>query len=124
MANPVTWFEIIGTDAIKLQKFYSDVFNWNLTPPVPELGNYSMLDDNNKGSGIGGGIGQGGDEDGGGPRVTIYIEVDDPQAYLEKVTQAGGKTLMPTTKVTEGVTIAMFADPEGHVMGLLQSVPS
>ena len=115
--TPVTWFEIIGRDALKLQAFYSEVFDWNLTPPVPELGNYSMLDDNTKGSGIGGGIGQGMEGD---SRVTVYIEVDDPDAYLEKVTRAGGKTLMPTSHVTEGVTIAMFADPDGHVIGLLK----
>ena len=115
MANPVTWFEIIGTDAVKLQKFYTDVFSWKLSPPVPEMGNYSLLD--NEGRGIGGGIGE------GAARVTIYVEVDDPQVYLDKVTNAGGKTLMPVTDVTEGVTMAMFADPEGHIMGLLKSNP-
>ena len=118
MNTPVTWFEIIGQDALKLQAFYSEVFDWNLTPPVPEMGNYSMLDDNNRGSGIGGGIGHGMEGD---SRVTIYIEVDDPDAYLEKVNRAGGKTLMPTSHVTDGVTIAMFADPDGHVIGLLKA---
>jgi effector-binding domain-containing protein len=73
--TPVTWFEIIGQDALKLQQFYSEVFDWNLTPPVPEMGNYSMVDDNNKGSGIGGGIGQGMEGD---SRVTIYIELGVP----------------------------------------------
>lgn len=118
MANPVTWFEIIGKDGAKLQQFYGSVFSWKVAPPVAEMGNYSVVD--NEGRGIGGGIGEGG----AGPnRVTIYIEVDDPQAYLDKVTQAGGKTLMPVTQVTDGVTIAMFADPEGNVVGLLKAVP-
>ena len=116
MANPVTWFEIIGTDAIQLQKFYSDVFGWKLSPPVPEMGNYSMLD--NEGRGMSGGIG---DAMGGPSRVTIYIEVDDPQTYLDKATKAGGKVLMPVTTVTEGVTIALFEDPQGHITGLLKS---
>ncbi len=119
MHTPVTWFEIIGQDALKLQQFYADVFDWELTPPQPEFGNYSTLDDNHRGSGIGGGIGQGMEGD---SRVTIYIQVDDPDAYLEKVTQAGGRALMPTTHVMEGVTIAMFADPEGHVIGLLKAI--
>jgi predicted enzyme related to lactoylglutathione lyase len=119
VSNPVTWFEIIGTDAITLQKFYADVFGWKLSPPVPEMGNYSMLD--NEGRGIGGGIGE---AMGGPSRVTIYVEVDDPDAYLNKVTKAGGQTLMPVTNVTEGVTIAMFSDPEGHIIGLLKSNPS
>src|SRR5947209_444698 len=118
MANPVTWFEIIGTDAAKLREFYGGVFGWKLSPPAADMGNYSMLD--HEGQGIGGGIGEG---MGGPSRTTIYIQVDDPQAYLDKVNRAGGKTLMPMTTVTEGVTIALFSDPEGHVVGLLKAMP-
>ena len=55
MANPVTWFEIIGSDSAALQKFYADVFAWKLSPPMAEMGNYSMLD--HEGQGIQGGIG-------------------------------------------------------------------
>ena len=66
---------------------------------------------------LGGGIGE------GDPRVTIYIEVDDPQSYLDQVTQAGGKTLMPVTKVTDAVTLALFVDPASNVIGLLKANP-
>lgn len=122
MPNPVTWFEIIGKDATEaatLQKFYGDTFNWKLSPPVAEMGHYSMLD--NEGKGINGGIGG---SMGGPSHVTVYIEVDDPQAYLDKVTKAGGKTVMPVMQVTPEVTIAQFADPAGHIIGLLKSVPT
>jgi len=122
MPNPVTWFEIIGNDPTRLQKFYGDVFRWKVgAPSSPELGNYSIVD--HEGQGIGGGVGGAGQE-GGGPRTTIYIEVDDPDNYLAKVTEAGGRVLMPTMNVMEGVTIAMFADPEGNVLGLLKANPS
>ena len=121
MPNPVTWFEIIGKDAIKLQKFYASVFGWKLSPPRPDMGNYSMLD--NEGRGIGGGIGEGGPEGGVTSRVTIYIQVDDPQAYLDKATQAGGKTIMPATAMGESITFAMFADPEGNIIGLYKGNP-
>ena len=117
MANPVTWFEIIGPDAAKLQSFYKSVFGWKMSDPMPQMGNYSMLD--NEGQGIGGGIGgDAGDQ----PRMTVYIQVDDPDAYLAKVNAAGGKTLMPTTNIMEGVTIAMFSDPAGNVVGLLKAM--
>jgi uncharacterized protein len=114
MPNPVTHFEIIGKDAIGLQKFYAQIFGWKLSPPMVEMGNYSLVTP--EGRGIGGGIGE------GDPRVTFYIEVDDPQAYLDRLTQAGGKTLMPVTAITDGVTIAMFADPAGNVVGLVKMV--
>ena len=117
MANPVTWFEIIGKDAVGLQKFYKEIFDWKLSPPAPEMGMYSMLE--NEGQGINGGIGAADDQS--PSRVTIYIEVDNPQAYLDKINQAGGKTVVPVTEIPGvGVTFAQFADPDGHVVGLLK----
>ena len=115
MSNPVMHFELIGKDGIELRKFYADVFGWQLSQPMAEFGNYSLLD--NEGKGIGGGIGD------GDPRVTVYIEVDDPQAYLDKAVAAGAKVLMPVTKIMEGTTIAMFADPAGNISGLLKAEP-
>jgi len=115
MTNPVTHFEIIGKDAIALQKFYADVFGWKLSPPIAEMGNYSLFD--NEGHGIGGGIGE------GDARVTVYIEVDDPQAYLDKATKAGAKMLMEVSQVTPEVTIALFSDPQGNMVGLTKANP-
>jgi hypothetical protein len=115
MANPVTWFEIIGKDSAALQKFYGDVFAWKLSPPMPDMGNYSMLD--HEGQGIQGGIGgEASDE----PRVSVYIQVDDPQAYMDKLVAAGGTMLMPPTQIMPDTMIAMFKDPAGNTMGLLK----
>ncbi len=53
MGQPVVHFEVMGTDAAKLQKYYSDLFDWkiNVFPGSPV--NYGLVD----GAGIGGGIG-------------------------------------------------------------------
>jgi predicted enzyme related to lactoylglutathione lyase len=115
MPHPIVHFEIIGNDPIALQKFYSETFGWKLSPPAPEMGNYSLVD--SEGKGIGGGIG------GGDPRVTVYVEVEDPQAYLDKAVKAGAKMLMPVTTIMENLTIAMFADPAGNTVGILKSGP-
>ncbi len=119
MANPITWFEIIGKDAAKLQRFYKDTFAWKVGEPSgPEMGHYAMVD--NEGQGIGGGIGGAMD---GQSRTTIYIQVDDPQVYLDKVNANGGKTVMPVTTIPGvNVTFAMFSDPEGNVVGLLKAM--
>jgi uncharacterized protein len=111
MTNPIAHFDIMGKDSVALQAFYAKVFDWKLSPPMPEMGNYSLVD--NEGQGIGGGIGE------GDPRVTLYIRVDDLEAYMARVTQAGGQVLMPATPVTETVSIALFADPAGNTTGLL-----
>jgi hypothetical protein len=42
----------------------------------------------------------------------FYIQVDDPQAYLDRIEQAGGKTVVPVTVIPGLVTFAQFADPK------------
>ena len=114
MANPVTWFEVTGKDGKKLQDFYTGVFGWKIDANNPM--NYGMVD--NAGQGIGGGISAG---DGGRNQVTFYVEVDDPQAYLNKVEAKGGKTVMPVTEIPGMVIFAQSADPEGNVVGITKA---
>jgi len=115
MANPVVHFEVIGKDGKKLQSFYGGVFGWNIQADNPM--NYGIVSNEDTGGGIGGGVGQGD----GSTSVTFYIEVDDPQAYLNKVEAAGGKTVMPVTEIPGMVVLAQFADPEGNVVGLVKA---
>ena len=112
MANQVSWFEVVGQDGEKLRSFYGDVFGWKFNVPSPEM-NYGMTED----AGIGGGIGQ---AQGGPGHATFYVGVADPQAALDKIEGAGGKTVVPVTEM-EIVTFAMFTDPEGHLVGLYKS---
>ena len=53
--------------------------------------------------------------------VTVYIEVDDLQAYLDRVETLGGKIVQGITTIPGMVTMALFADPEGNVIGLAHS---
>src|SRR5919199_5068329 len=121
MQNPVTWFEIVGKDSAALHKFYKDVFGWKLTPPVAEMGNYSMLAEHGPNEkGAGGGIGGSMNDE---SRVSVYVEVDDPQKYLDRATKAGATTLMPVTQISPDTTIAMFRDPAGNTTGILKANP-
>ena len=46
------------------------------------------------------------------------VAVPDVEGTLQKIESAGGKRLFGPMEVPEGPTIAHFADPEGHVVGL------
>jgi hypothetical protein len=67
---------------------------------------------------IPGGIGA--SPDGGAGHVMFYVQVDDPAAALEKIKSLGGSTVSEPMDVLGGPTIAHFADPEGHVVGLVK----
>jgi predicted enzyme related to lactoylglutathione lyase len=115
MGAPVTWFEINTGDAEAVSGFYAGLFEWNLQT-VEGPGYYALVDTGTEGA-IGGGI----SEAQGPDRVVFYIEVDDPQAYLDRIEQAGGKTVVPVTEIPDMVTFAQFADPHGNVVGLVKS---
>ena len=112
MGNPVNHFEIIGKDGAKLQKFYGDLFDWKIDASNPM--NYGMVQAEE--GGIGGGVAQG-DK----PTVTFYVTVADLAAALKKAESMGGKTVMAPMDVPGGPQIAVFADPEGNVIGLAKA---
>ena len=112
MAYPVTHFEINAQDAPATQKFYRDLFGWGIDADNPD--NYGMIDTKAKGTGINGGIGA---SQQGKSWVTFYVECDDPAATLAKAERLGGRRVMEPMQ-SMNVTYALFADPEGNVIGL------
>lgn len=118
MANPVTIFEIAGKKETSLCDFYNSLFDWDVNQD-DDCGNYV-----NTGSdqGINGHIVQTTD---GMPitnHVTIYIQVDDINAYAEKIKSHGGKIMMGPMPLPEGEGFcAYFLDPSGNCLGLFQS---
>lgn len=113
--NPVVHFEVLGRDTSALRKFYSGAFGWDLAPSDGPM-EYSMVHLKDAG-GIDGGIGKAPQGPG---HVTFYVGVDDLQAALDQVEALGGKTVQPPTPIPDGVSFALFADPEGHVVGLVK----
>lgn len=113
--NPVVWFEVLGRNGKQLQDFYRALFDWQIkVDPAQGYGEVQL----DPAGGIPGGIGQA--PGGGAGHVTFYVAVNDLQATLDKVSRHGGRTIMPPTEVSPTVKIALFADLEGHVMGLFK----
>jgi uncharacterized protein len=108
MGQPVVRFEIGCRDQGKTEAFFADLFGWK----IERAGPASMID---TGAGISGHITSLGHE----PHhyVTFYVEVDDPQAYLDKAAKLGGKTFVPPVNIPTG-TFAWLGDPDGNIIGL------
>ena len=116
--NPVVHFEVLGRDAGVLRKFYSEAFGWSVGPVDDSPLEYSMVHFGEGGGGIDGGIGKAPQGPG---HVTFYIGVDDIAQTLQVIERSGGNTIQPATQVPGGVAFALFADPEGHVVGLVKA---
>jgi uncharacterized protein len=115
MGNAVVHFEIGGPDDQPLVTFYRQLFGWDLQA-MPG-GGYTLIDTRG-GGGINGGIGK---SQTGEPWSTFYVEADDLQAVLDRAESMGAKTAMPVTDFGGMVTIAMFTDPDGLLVGLVKS---
>ena len=121
MGQPVVHFEIIGKDGEALYKYYSELFGWEIDANNPM--NYGMVaregNVNADGVGIGGGVA-------GYPdfpsRVTFYVEVPDVEEALAKAESLGGTRILGPDKVMDQIELGQFADPEGHVIGVVRTI--
>ena len=111
----VTHFEIIGNDGAKSREFYGRLFGWEIDANNPmEYGIVSPTE-----NGIGGGITA--SQPGGTPTTVIYVEVDSVQPYLDKAVALGGRVVMERQVIPGMVTFGQFADPDGNVIGLVET---
>ena len=117
MGNPIVHFEIAGPEGLSLQQFYRDLFGWDVLTQGEEMGYYGLVQWNE--GGIGGGIFQSSEDMPFRNYVTVYIQVDDLQAALDKASGLGANTILPPMEIApDSGSIAMFTDPAGNFMGL------
>jgi predicted enzyme related to lactoylglutathione lyase len=118
----VVHFEVIGKDGEKLQSYFSELFDWKIDASNP-MGYGVVSRDGNtnaEGAGIGGGVA--GAPEGSDGHVMFYVEVPDVDAALAKAESLGGKRLWGPSEVPGmGIVLGHFNDPEGHLIGVVQS---
>ena len=120
MPNPVVHWELNAKNAPEAVKFYTELFGWEASSH--EGMEYYLINSAGEpgAQGIAGGISGMSDAP---PYFTVYVGVDDLQAYLDKAESLGAKTIVPPTPIPGmSSSIAMFADPQGQVFGLYKHV--
>ena len=50
--------------------------------------------------------------------MALYIDVDDLDAYAEKIRSAGGKIVVDKMEVPGVGYLSLFEDPDGRVLGM------
>lgn len=100
---PIVFFDIAGPDAAKLKTFYATNFGWSIDGAngikTPKLEGTLRQDP---------------------PETLIYLGVPDIDAALKAIAATGGSTVMPRIVVPNVVTFAIFKDPAGNRMGLVE----
>jgi hypothetical protein len=118
--NRVVHFEIHVPDPPAAIAFYEEAFGWQFKKwegPEP----YWLVTTGAEGPGIDGGLMQSRD---GQPRTVNTIEVDDVDAYMKKVKDAGGEIVVDKMPIPGVGWLAYGTDPGGAIFGFMQSDPS
>ncbi len=118
MGRPVVHWELWSEDPEKVSDFYREVFDWEINH-IPDM-NYHMVATGGEG-GINGGIMK--PQKGPWPgNLAFYIDVDDLDAYSDKIRAAGGKIVVDKQEVPGVGVLSLFEDPEGRVLGMWKQV--
>ncbi len=114
MANPLFHWELMVGDVPKAIEFYSAVFDWEFDQK--SIPHYPLI--------------KTGDTPGGAmmakpshvaaPALNVYFHVQDIESTLTRVMVLGGSVVAPKTPIPGIGFWAMFADPDGIVIGLIQ----
>jgi uncharacterized protein len=114
MASKIIHCEVVGKDGPALVRFYSSLFGWNLDTNHPGGYGIASRDENGVDTGVGTAA------DGSGGWVTFYVAVPNVDQALARAAELGGRVLVPKFSPDGQAQLAMFADPEGHVIGLTE----
>lgn len=111
MAQPVIHWEITGKDGEALKQFYGQLFGWEFDSDNPQ--NYGFVAPATEG----GPTGAVASAQQGPGMLTFYVASEDITKDLEQAVDLGGAVVMPETELDQ-VTIGLFSDPNGNVVGL------
>ena len=114
------WYELMTSDTEAAGRFYADVVGWTtreMSAPGADAPTYTTF---NLGEvGIAGVLSVPGHSGWIG-----YIAVDDVDAHIEKIVEAGGKLLRPAADVPGMLRFAVMADPQGAAITVFTPNPA
>ena len=109
MGNPVSWLEIVTSDAAATKAFYTSLFGWGTDSfPMGEFGDYQMMTVNGKAF-----CGVDDFSNTGGSGWGIVFKTDAPDALAEDCRRRGGSVVVEPHDIPGVGRNVMLADPRG-----------
>ncbi len=111
------WVELLTSDPERSQEFYGRLFGWTVEDPGADYGGYKNFQ--LKGERVAGCMRN--DGAAGVPDLwSVYLAVDDAEATVARVADAGGQVMVPAMDVMTLGRMAVVVDPGGAVIGIWQ----
>ncbi|MBN8572207.1 MAG: VOC family protein [Ignavibacteria bacterium] len=117
--NSLNWFEIPASDIKRAIKFYETVFSVEM-PQMEMGGSMAFFPADMQNGKVGGAVVKSDMHKPSADGAVIYLNANpDLDIALSKVEKAGGKVVMPKTKITDEIGyMAFFIDSEGNKVGM------
>ncbi|MBN2259175.1 MAG: hypothetical protein JW702_01370 [Clostridiales bacterium] len=117
--STIVHFELAYEDKDRVKNFYKNVFDWQYESD--DFFDYDLIytKENSKNYGINGGL-QG--ENNFNQKIILTIECDQIEKKINDVISNGGIIIVPTQELPGIGKLAYFRDPEGTIMGLMESL--
>ena len=118
--NALNWFEISVSDIGRAKKFYEKIFGIQMDQKEMMGMQMAFFPTEDMNSKVSGGLVQGPMHKPSHDGAKIYLNGNpDLSQALSRVEAAGGKVLMPKTKISDDIgNMAYFSDPEGNTVAL------
>lgn len=111
MPAPIVHIEFLSVDFGRTAAFYGEIFGWQTQQNA--TASYMKLE-----GAEGATAGWVRADTAQSPGPLPYLQVDDLASALNKVEEAGGRVLARRLPFAGGGEVALFADPDGNVVGL------
>jgi predicted enzyme related to lactoylglutathione lyase len=115
----VYYFEMPVDDFERATRFYENAFGWEVTKTSRPSGPYySVKTGDEKEPGINGSFFK---KVEGWSQASNVIRVEDIDEVIKRICELGGKIVLPKTVINGVGYLAYFRDPEGNVLGMMES---
>jgi predicted enzyme related to lactoylglutathione lyase len=123
--DPVVHFEMPADDRERIARFYSSAFGWQTQLMGEDFGNYVLAmttDSDDSGPKQPGAINGGFFPREGNPQQhpSVVIQVEDIQAAMNRVREAGGEVLGEPQEIPGVGRFVPFTDTEGNQLSMMQ----
>ena len=115
MAHPVVHVEIRSADPDATREFFAELLGWQ-TASEGAFPGYTFIDTGSEGPPFTAISPRQGTED----EVLFFVGVQDVAATLKKAEELGGTIIQPVREVP-GTSFGVFADAQGHRVGVAAS---
>ncbi|MGH9018193.1 MAG: VOC family protein [Acidimicrobiales bacterium] len=114
-ANAFSWVDLQAPDPKAAHAFYGSIFGWTVNDLGPDAGGYGFFQKD--GANV---AGVGPAQEGQPSAWTTYVNVVDAEATMARAKVGGATVFVEPMEIMEAGHMALFADPNGAVIGLWQ----